>query len=282
MQYHSYLDSSVGTGASTINDMRSADSVAYGIGVSTDFYVAGVSTFVGISTFNDGIIVHSGVSTVNGGLIVSSGVSTFVGVSSFQGTVQFDGAIEDKDGEVGTAGQILSSTGSAVDWIDASTTSVANASNVGTNLDSTDATQYVVFLQATSSNNPCRVDTDLTYNPSTNVFTAGTVNDAAGNVRSLTNNAKSGSYTLVAGDVGELINTDSDVEIPPAVFSAGDAVTIYNSDTTTAIDITRGTGVTLYLVGTSTNGNRTLAVNGVATIMCVGTNIFVIMGGGIS
>ena len=50
MQYHSYLDSSVGTGASTINDMRSADSVAYGIGVSTDFYVAGVSTFVGIST----------------------------------------------------------------------------------------------------------------------------------------------------------------------------------------------------------------------------------------
>tara|TARA_R100000008_G_scaffold46645_1_gene27522 strand:- start:1822 stop:2625 length:804 start_codon:yes stop_codon:yes gene_type:complete len=265
LHYYSF-DDQVAAGASTIALIKEEGGGAV---ISTDFYMSGIGTFVGLSTFNDG-------------LIVEAGVSTFVGVSSFQGTVQFDGAIEDKDGEVGTAGQILSSTGSAIDWIDASTTSVANASNVGTNLDSTDATQYVVFLQATSSNNPCRVDTDLTYNPSTNVFTAGTVNDAAGNVRSLTNNAKSGSYTLVAGDVGELINTDSDVEIPPAVFSAGDAVTIYNSDTTTAIDITRGTGVTLYLVGTSTNGDRTLAVNGVATIMCVGTNIFVIMGGGIS
>ena len=62
-------------------------------------HVAGISTFVGIATFNNGIVIHSGVSTfhstvdINGNLEVSgnsgvgslsvAGVSTFVGLSTF-------------------------------------------------------------------------------------------------------------------------------------------------------------------------------------------------------
>ena len=97
-QYHSYLDDSVGTGASTINDMRSADSAAYGIGVSSDFYVSGISTFVGLSTFNDGVLVYSGVSTFSD--IKVSGVSTLSG-NVYVGAKLYDG-----DGDWGTAGQI--------------------------------------------------------------------------------------------------------------------------------------------------------------------------------
>ena len=181
-QYHSYLDDSVGTGASTINDMRSADSAAYGIGVSSDFYVSGVSTFVGMSTFFRNVAIGSslsvtgvstfvGLSTFNDGVLVYSGVSTFSdikvsGVSTLSGNVYVGAKLYDGDGDFGTAGQILSSDGTDLEWIAPSTTSVANASNVGTNLDATDATQYVVFLGATSGNNPCRVDSQLTYNPS--------------------------------------------------------------------------------------------------------------------
>jgi hypothetical protein len=40
--------------------------------------------------------------------------------------------------------------------------------------------------------------------------------------------------------------------------------------------------VTMYLVGTATTGNRTLAQRGVATILCVGTNTFVCTGGGVT
>ena len=57
MRWHSYLDDTVGTGADTVEDMQGADSAEYGIGVSTDLYVAGVSTVVGVSTFQNDLYV---------------------------------------------------------------------------------------------------------------------------------------------------------------------------------------------------------------------------------
>ena len=206
-QYRSYLDDSVGTGASTINDMRDQAAVDIGLGISSDFYVSGVSTFVGMSTFFRNVAIGSslsvtgvstfvGLSTFNDGVLVYSGVSTFSdikvsGVSTLSGNVYVGAKLYDGDGDWGTAGQILSSDGTDLEWIAPSTTSVANASNVGTNLDATDATQYVVFLGATSGNNPCRVDSQLTYNPSDDELgvsnlTASGVSGFAGYTESVT------------------------------------------------------------------------------------------------
>ena len=63
----------------------------------------------------------------------------------------------------GAAGQILSSTGNGVDWIDANTTSVNNSINVGVNVDDDDTNQFVSFFGANSGNQPNRVDNDFTY-----------------------------------------------------------------------------------------------------------------------
>ena len=38
--------------------------------------------------------------------------------AEFKGDLQVDGAIKDSDGDAGTSGQILSSTGSGTNWID--------------------------------------------------------------------------------------------------------------------------------------------------------------------
>jgi hypothetical protein len=46
--------------------------------------------------------------------------------------------------------------------------------------------------------------------------------------------------------------------------------------------LTQGGGVTLRSAGTSSTGNRTLALRGFATIVCVASNEFVINGGGLS
>ena len=96
----------------------------------------------------------------------------------------------------------------------------------------------------------------------------------------LANSGKTGSYTLVAADDQKLINTNSGVTVPSGVFSASDAVTIVNNSTST-ITITQASGVTMYLAGTSTSGNRTLQQNGVATVLCVSSNKFIITGGGL-
>ena len=102
------------------------------------------------------------------------------GIVTTSGDLYVSGRFRDVNSETGTSGQILSSTGNGVDWIDANTTSVANSINVGVNVDSTDADQFVSFFGANSGNQPNRVDNDFTYNPSTNTLTVGTIVSTVG------------------------------------------------------------------------------------------------------
>ena len=128
------------------------------------------------------------------------------------------------------------------------------------------------------------ISTDITVGRHVNVVgvvTAATINDSGGNIRAITSNSKSGAYTLSVDDVGELINTSSGVTVPSGTLNAGDAITIFNSSTGD-ITITEGSSVTMYLAGSSTTGDRTLAQKGVATVLCVGTDTFTILGGGLS
>ena len=121
------------------------------------------------------------------------------------------------------------------------------------------------------------------YTQSTNSLVVdGSISDGAGNVRKLPNNSKTAAYTIAATDVGSLVNTNNNVTIPQSIFNSGDAITIYNNNTNADITITQGTGVTMYLCGQATSGNRTLAKTGICTVVCVSTNTFVISGAGLT
>lgn len=116
--------------------------------------------------------------------------------------------------------------------------------------------------------------------PAAGVFT--TLADSAGNVRAVPQNAKTSSYTLVASDAGKHVSiTTGGVTIPASVFAIGDAVTIFNNSSTSQT-ITQGASATLRQAATTNTGNRTLAGYGVATILCVASNTFVITGNGVS
>jgi hypothetical protein len=115
-----------------------------------------------------------------------------------------------------------------------------------------------------------------------NVTTTGTVSDQLGNLRDLVNSSKTSAYVPAATDNGALINiTTGGVTINASVFSAGQNVTIYNNSGSPQT-ITQGTSVTMYLAGTATTGNRTLAQRGIATVLCVGSNTFVCSGAGVT
>lgn len=119
-------------------------------------------------------------------------------------------------------------------------------------------------------------------NTSGNITTTGTVTDAAGSIRRIPQNAKTAAYTLIATDVGKHISiTTGGVTVPGSVFAVGDNVTIFNNSTSNQT-ITQGAGVTLRAGGSTATGNRTLANYGVATILCVATDVFVITGTGIT
>ena len=79
---------------------------------------------------------------------------------------------------IGSAGDVLTSSGSAPQYVAQSTLNVGsatNATNVAVTADSTNATRYVGFYSATTGNLGTLVDGDLTYNPSTNTLTTATV-----------------------------------------------------------------------------------------------------------
>jgi hypothetical protein len=101
-------------------------------------------------------------------------------------------------------------------------------------------------------------------------------------ILSIQPNPKSASYTLQLTDAGKYINISTGgVTVPSAVFASGDVISVYNNSSANQT-ITQGSGVTMYLAGTPTTGNRTLSQRGVATILCVGSNTFTVIGGGLS
>jgi hypothetical protein len=132
-------------------------------------------------------------------------------------------------------------------------------------------------------------DTQVIYNNagalagSANLTFDGTyISDGIGNVRTVPANSQTASYTLVASDNGKYISTTTGgIIVPPSIFTAGQVVSVYNNSGSNQT-ITAGGGVTLRLVGTATTGNRTLSNYGLATILCVGSNVFVVTGGGVS
>jgi len=117
------------------------------------------------------------------------------------------------------------------------------------------------------------------------VISSGAISDGTGNVRRIVQNSKTGAYTLTASDAGKHISiTTGGITVNASIFSAGDAVSIYN-DSGSGQTITQGSNVTLRLAGTATTGNRTLAQYGIATLLCVtgGANpVFACSGAGLT
>ncbi len=142
-----------------------SDSEKYGVGISSDTHVTGIQTVDGF--------LHA------------------------------EGGIKDTSGNIGSSGKVLSSTGSGLQWIDPSEGSTANAVNVGTNLNSTNADQFVAFMEASSGNNPVRVDGNLKYNPSTNILTAPSF---SGNLTGTIQTAAQTNITSVGTLTGLTVN----------------------------------------------------------------------------
>lgn len=95
-------------------------------------------------------------------------------------------------------------------------------------------------------------------------------------------NLASTGGTLTSADKASLVSVTGGVTIPANVFVALDTLSIYNASNTATITLTQGSGLNLLFAGTSSNGNRTLAQNGLASIIFTSPTTAVIAGGGLS
>ena len=146
-------------------------------------------------------------------------------------------------------------------------------------------TQYNTGVSNNDGSAPGDIVFDVPHDAPNTLFYQCTAHPNMGGVLHIgpdfSSTTKTSSYILTASDIGTLVQTDATVTVDQNIFTAGNATTIYNNSASN-IAINQGTGVTFYLAGTATTGNRTLAKRGVATVLCVASNAFVVSGSGLT
>ena len=163
--------------------------------------------------------------------------------------------------------------------IAANTAKVTNATHTG------DVTGSTALTIAAGAVETAMIEDDAVTSAKldTNIAVTGTLSDSKGNVRNI---PASTNTTLVAADAGKHISITAGITINASTdFAIGDAVTIFNNQAAGNDETITATGIDLYLAtDPSVSGatNRTLAPRGVATILCVAADKYVITGAGLS
>ena len=98
--------------------------------------------------------------------------ATHSGIAVFN-ELEVQNRLYDGDGNFGTSGQVLSSDGTDTAWVNTGSLTAGAASEVGvTATNSSTGTHFLTFVDSSSGNENIRVDTALTFVPSTNTISA--------------------------------------------------------------------------------------------------------------
>jgi hypothetical protein len=184
----------------------------------------------------------------------------------------------------GTAGQVLTSNGSsAPTW-----STPAGMTYPGAGIANSTGSAWGTSYTTTGSGTVVALATSPTFTtPVLGTPTSGNLNSCTADgtnavgYRNVPQSgaAKTTSYTLVTGDVGEFIEVGSGgaIVIPNSTFAAGDVVSVFNN-TSGSITITCNT-TTAYISGTdATKASVSLATRGIATILFISGTVCVITG----
>ena len=146
--------------------------------------------------------------------------------------------------------------------------SIVTAANNWTNTSvSTKLTNGSVTIDGTLTSNAIFVDSK-----------GGDLRDVPPNDRSSTGS----KYTLTLSDTGKMVMGNANaagavVYVPNAVFGTGNTIVIYNNSSGVLM-ISPNSSVTLRQVGSNTTGNMNVTSFGLATMICVQANTFVLTG----
>lgn len=164
-------------------------------------------------------------------------------------------------------------------------TSVAVSRDANTQIwcDGTNVRTISVASNAVGSNTQVIYNNSGSLAGSANLtFDGSYVSDSIGMVRNVPINTQGASYALQASDNGKLISISTGgVTVPNSVFSAGNTLNIYNNSAGSQ-SITLAANVTMVQAGTGSTGNRTLGGYGLATVICLDANSFIVTGSGVT
>ena len=231
---------------------------------------------------------------ITGGNINTTGIMRMTHAVGAQGEMQFsDGVGSSFIVEVGTSAGTWAGAGS-LNLI----TSSSPGGNIGVFVAQNEQARFTAgganitgTLGVTGNITSGNVTTTGTLNATTavlgNAATVTTSNYAIG-YRDIPQVSFIGNATIATTDAGKHFYSTQSSNYTLTIannasqgFQVGAAITVVNQGTGT-ITIAQGSGVTLYLAGNATSGNRSVSTFGMATIMKVATDTWFINGTGVS
>jgi hypothetical protein len=90
---------------------------------------------------------------------------------------------------------------------------------------------------------------------------------------------QTGNYTLVIGDLNELVTVSATgtITVPPSVFAANDQIHVQQTGTG-QLTFAQGAGVTITSTGATASAPKTRARYSACTVICTASNTFTIVG----
>jgi hypothetical protein len=187
-------------------------------------------------------------------------------------------------------GNYILGNGSQLTSVNAETVDVTDTNGLTT-------VYYPTFVENRTTAQIARADVDLTYRTDDNLLTVGNVS-VTGNItgntagfaigyRDIPQVSFTGNATIATADAGKHFYSTQSTDYVLTIannasqgFQTGAAITVVNQGTGN-ITLAQGSGVTLYLTGNATSGNRTVTTFGMATLIKVATDTWFVSGAGV-
>jgi len=200
------------------------------------------------------------------------------------GNLRVTGGIYDSNNNIGIANSILISTGTGIAWTSANLNGSGSQGIQGTQglqgLQGVQGVQGVQGFEGSPGSPGIQGSSGIQGFEGSQGF-QGLQGISGSSGATIPGFSTSTSYTLQKSDAGGHVAISTSVIIPADVFSSGDAIVLINESTSQQV-INSGVGITVYLAGTAFTGTRYLEQNGLANILCFKTNVFIIVGAGLT
>ncbi len=127
--------------------------------------------------------------------------------------VELQGKVYDSDGDFGTSGQVLSSDGTDIEWVNAGSLSAGSAAQVSVANEASDTTCFLLFATAATGNLQTKSNSNLTFNSSTGALSASSLSgNLTGNVTGTIQTAAQTNITSIGTLTGLNVSGTTNIQ----------------------------------------------------------------------